>query len=109
MCAQKQFQRESMLIKQRTYRRLLRAIFKLHTKENCVDIINIIVSKIVCESAGASRYARARRAMSIGRCPRCFRCSPRFYFTKNCDTKTCFPGISYNAKVKDFIVDGVTM
>nr|BAA25771.1 nucleic acid binding protein [Garlic latent virus] len=98
-----------MLIKQRTYRRILRAIFKLHTNKNCVDVINIIVSKIVCDKAGASQYARARRAKSIGRCPRCFRCSPGFYFTKNCDTKTCFPGISYNAKVKDFIVDGVTM
>nr|QYA72387.1 nucleic acid binding protein [Shallot latent virus] len=98
-----------MLIKQRTYRRLLRAIFKLHTNRNCVDVINIIVSKIVCESAGASHYARARRAKSIGRCPRCFRCSPGFYFTKNCDTKNCFAGINYNAKVKDFIVDGVTM
>lgn len=98
-----------MLIKQRTYRRLLRAIFNLHTDKNCVDVINIIVNKIVCESAGASSYARARRAKSIGRCPRCFRCSPGFVFTKNCDTKTCFPGISYNAKVKDFIVDGVTM
>nr|DAR35196.1 MAG TPA: putative nucleic acid binding protein [Bacteriophage sp.] len=98
-----------MLIKQRTYRRLLRAIFKLRTDKNCVDVINIIVNKIVCESAGASNYARARRAKSIGRCPRCFRCSPGFYFTKRCDTKTCFPGISYNAKVKDFIVNGVTM
>nr|QED43808.1 NBP [Garlic latent virus] len=98
-----------MLIKQRTYRRLLRAIFRLHTNKNCVDLINIIVSKIVCESAGASHYARARRAKSIGRCPRCFRCSPGFYFTKNCDTKNCSAGINYNEKVKDFIVDGVTM
>nr|QED43700.1 NBP [Garlic latent virus]QED43820.1 NBP [Garlic latent virus] len=98
-----------MLIKQRTYRRLLRAIFKLYTDRNCVYLIDIIVSKIVCESAGASHYARARRAKSIGRCPRCFRCSPRFVFTKNCDTKTCTPGISYNTKVKDFIVNGVTM
>nr|AFV36821.1 nucleic acid binding protein [Garlic latent virus] len=98
-----------MLIKQRTYRRLLRAIFKLHTNKNCVDVINIIVSKIVCNKVGASHYAQARRAKSIGRCPRCFRCSPGFYFAKNCDSKTCFPGISYNAKVKDFIVDGVTM
>nr|AFV36797.1 nucleic acid binding protein [Garlic latent virus] len=98
-----------MLIKQRTYRRILRAIFKLHTNKNCVDVIDIIVSKIVCDKVGASKYAQARRAKSIGRCPRCFRCSPGFYFTKNCDAKTCFPGISYNAKVKDFIVDGVTM
>ncbi|CAC83719.1 nucleic acid binding protein [Garlic latent virus] len=98
-----------MLIKQRTYRRLLRAIFKLHTNKNCVDLIDIIVSKIVCDNAGASRYARARRAKSIGRCPRCFRCSPGFSFTKNCDSKTCVPGISYNVKVKDFIVNGVTM
>nr|CAC84194.1 nucleic-acid binding protein [Garlic latent virus] len=98
-----------MLIKQRTYRRLLRAIFKLHTNKNCVDVIDIIVNKIVCGRAGASHYAQARRAERIGRCPRCFRCSPGFYFTKNCDTKTCSTGISYNAKVKDFIVDGVTM
>nr|QCY49524.1 nucleic acid binding protein [Shallot latent virus] len=98
-----------MLIKQRAYRRILRAIFKLHTNKNVEDLINIIVNMIVCESAGASSYARARRAKSIGRCPRCFRCSPGFYFTKNCDTKTCVPGISYNEKVKSFIVDGVTM
>ena len=98
-----------MLIKQRTYRRILRAIFKLHTNKNCVDVINIIVSKITCESVGASSYARARRARSIGRCPRCYRCNPGFYFTKNCDAKTCVPGISYNDKVKAFIVDGVTM
>lgn len=98
-----------MLIKQRTYRRLLRAIFKLHTNKNCVDVINIIVSKLVSESVGASTYARARRAKSIGRCPRCYRCSPGFYFTTKCDSKTCVPGISYNDKVKAFIVDGVTM
>ncbi|AXU24228.1 nucleic acid binding protein [Shallot latent virus] len=98
-----------MLIKQRAYRRILRAIFKLHTNKNCVDVINIIVSKIVSESVGASTYAQARRAKSIGRCPRCYRCSPGFYFTKNCDSKTCVPGISYNDKVKAFIVDGVTM
>nr|WMI40468.1 nucleic acid-binding protein [Shallot latent virus] len=98
-----------MLIKQRTYRRLLCAIFEFHTNKNCVDIINIIVSKIVCDSAGASKYARARRAKSIGRCPRCFRCVPGFYFTKNCDGRNCTPGISYNEKVRAFIVDGVTM
>nr|BAA11124.1 nucleic acid binding protein [Garlic latent virus] len=98
-----------MLIKQRTYRRILRAIFKLHTNKNCVDVINIIVNKVVCESAGASTHAQARRAKSIGRCPRCYRCLPGFYFTKKCDSKTCVPGISYNDKVKAFIVDGVTM
>ncbi|GMB10211.1 hypothetical protein B1no1_29210 [Thermolongibacillus altinsuensis] len=34
-----------MLIKPRTYRRLLRTIFKLHTNKNCVDLIDIILSK----------------------------------------------------------------
>nr|WAK97827.1 NBP [Garlic latent virus] len=98
-----------MLIKQRTYRRLLRAIFNLHTNKNCVVVINIIVNRIVCKSAGASSFSRARRAKSIGRCPLCFWCSPGFVFTKRCDNKNCFPGIRYNEKVKYFIVYGVTI
>lgn len=97
-----------MLIKRRSYVRLLVKIFKSHTSLDCLDVINIIVNKICVESPGASKYAVARRASSVGRCSRCFRCVPGFYFTKKCDQKTCKPGISYNAAVASFITDGVT-
>nr|UDF48722.1 nucleic acid binding protein [Cowpea mild mottle virus] len=56
---------------------------------------------------GRSSYARKRRARSIGRCHRCYRVNPKFYFTKKCDGVTCMPGISYNMLVKDFIKFGI--
>lgn len=57
---------------------------------------------------GKSSYARKRRARSVGRCHRCFRVYPPFYFTTRCDNKTCVPPISYNVKMFAFIVHGVT-
>ncbi|QCY49487.1 nucleic acid binding protein [Shallot virus S] len=97
-----------MLIKRRTYVRLLVRVFKLHTSLDCLDVINIIVNKVCEGTPGASKYAITRRAVSVGRCARCYRCVPGFYFTKRCDQKTCKPGISYNAAVASFITDGVT-
>lgn len=56
---------------------------------------------------GTSTYARKRRAKQISRCYRCYRVRPGFYFTTRCDGKTCYPGISTNQKVVDYIL-GVT-
>ncbi|QIJ97077.1 Nucleic acid binding protein [Papaya mild mottle associated virus] len=56
---------------------------------------------------GTSTYARKRRAKQIGRCYRCYRVCPGFSFTTRCDGKTCYPGISTNQKVVDYIL-GVT-
>ena len=55
---------------------------------------------------GKSSYARRRRAKLIGRCHRCYRVSPGFYFTTRCDGVTCVPGISYKVWVKNFIKFG---
>nr|ABX10193.1 nucleic acid binding protein [Narcissus common latent virus] len=57
---------------------------------------------------GKSSYARRRRAASIGRCHRCYRLWPPMHSTIRCDNKTCVPGISYNERVAQYIVDGVT-
>nr|CAD59391.1 hypothetical 12K protein [Daphne virus S] len=61
-----------------------------------------------CPGSGRSSYARKRRAASIGRCHRCYRVWPPFYYTTKCDNKTCFPCISFNKKVQDYILWGVT-
>ncbi|ACI06094.1 nucleic acid binding protein [Phlox virus M] len=57
---------------------------------------------------GRSSYARRRRAESIGRCHRCYRLWPPTAFTTRCDNKTCVPGISFNERVKRYILEGVT-
>ncbi|QYF50264.1 MAG: nucleic acid binding protein [Hainan betaflexivirus] len=56
---------------------------------------------------GRSSYARRRRAKSIGRCHRCFRVSPKFYFTTRCDGKTCVPSFNYNVWACEFIKYGL--
>jgi hypothetical protein len=56
---------------------------------------------------GRSRYARRRRARSIGRCERCYRVYPPIIESK-CDNRTCVPGISFNIKVANYIRCGVT-
>nr|UOI87900.1 nucleic acid binding protein [Butterbur mosaic virus] len=71
------------------------------------DVINIIVCKVFEGEPGQSKYAKERRAMKIGRCPRCYRVSPGFYFTTRCDGVTCVPGISYNVAKMQFIKYGV--
>ncbi|ADQ54112.1 nucleic acid binding protein [Cowpea mild mottle virus] len=53
--------------------------------------------------SGSSSYARRRRAKLIGRCHRCYRVSPGFYFTTRCDGLSCVPGISYKQWVESFI------
>lgn len=70
----------------------------------------VYISKFVCDlrvNKGRSTYAKRRRAKLIGRCHRCYRVVPGFYFTTRCNGSTCYPGISYNTKVADFI-EGVT-
>ncbi|AHN84516.1 nucleic acid binding protein [Gaillardia latent virus] len=57
---------------------------------------------------GTSAYARRRRAVSIGRCHRCYRVYPPLWFSKKCDNRTCVPGISFNHKVQNYILWGVT-
>jgi len=56
---------------------------------------------------GKSLYARRRRAVKIGRCHRCYRVFPPIGNSK-CDNKTCKPGISYNYRVRDYIVNGTS-
>lgn len=56
---------------------------------------------------GRSSYARKRRAKSIGRCPRCYRVNPKFYFTSRCNGVTCVPGLSHNQLVEAFIKFGI--
>nr|WBK28943.1 nucleic acid binding protein [Cowpea mild mottle virus] len=60
-----------------------------------------------CIGSGRSSYARRRRAKAIGRCHRCFRVNPKFYFTKRCDGVNCVPGLNYKIWVKDFILFGL--
>ncbi|ACM46002.1 putative nucleic acid binding protein [Helleborus mosaic virus] len=55
---------------------------------------------------GTSTFAKKRRAKAIGRCHRCYRVAPGFYFTKNCDGYTCKPPISVNSEVRDYILLG---
>lgn len=55
---------------------------------------------------GKSSYAKRRRAKAIGRCHRCYRVKPGFYFTKRCDGVTCVPGVTHNCWVEDFIKNG---
>lgn len=57
---------------------------------------------------GKSTYARRRRAKEIGRCHRCFRVFPGFYYTTRCDNKTCVPGLSSREDVANYIRWGVT-
>uniref|UniRef100_A0AAU6WJ03 RNA silencing suppressor n=1 Tax=Pitahaya virus E TaxID=3144105 RepID=A0AAU6WJ03_9VIRU len=56
---------------------------------------------------GKSKYARRRRAKSIGRCERCYRVFPPICNSK-CDNKTCVPGMFPNMAVVKFIEEGVT-
>jgi len=61
----------------------------------------------VCNK-GRSSYARKRRAKAIGRCHRCYRVNPKFYFTTRCNGRTCVPPLSHNTSVEIFIKEGVT-
>nr|WBK28944.1 nucleic acid binding protein [Cowpea mild mottle virus] len=60
-----------------------------------------------CLGSGRSSYARRRRAKAIGRCHRCYRVNPKFYFTKRCNGFDCEPGLNYKIWVKDFILYGL--
>ncbi|AKZ66619.1 nucleic acid binding protein [Atractylodes mottle virus] len=72
----------------------------------CINIYRRAFVKVVGQ--GRSTYARKRRALSIGRCHRCYRVYPPLPFSKKCDNRTCVPGISYNVKVANYILWGVT-
>nr|URX65514.1 nucleic acid binding protein [Cowpea mild mottle virus] len=56
---------------------------------------------------GKSSYAKKRRAATIGRCHRCYRVNPKFYFTKKCDGVKCVPGINHKLWVEEFIKNGI--
>nr|QBL75481.1 NABP [Potato virus M] len=81
----------------------------LHSGSYVFDIAHSIAS---CAGrpvgGGRSKYARRRRAVSMGRCYRCYRLWPPTVFTTRCDNKNCVPGISYNVRVAQEIEEGVT-
>jgi len=80
-------------------------LIKYLPRDVCSVILRMTSSHVV--GHGKSRYARRRRAKSIGRCERCYRVFPPTYMSK-CDNKTCVPGISSNQKVVNYINHGVT-
>ncbi|QVY19183.1 nucleic acid binding protein [Clivia carlavirus A] len=91
------------------YRSVLREVFSVYTDRHLDDVIDYIVLKFVLpKCVGLSSYARKRRAKQIGRCPRCFRVVPKFYFTTKCDGVTCVPGISYRLDVEKYIKYGLS-
>ena len=57
---------------------------------------------------GTSSYARRRRAQQLGRCHRCYRVCPKFYFTRRCDGQTCTPAIGYRRDI-EMLIKGVTL
>nr|WBW48286.1 cysteine-rich protein [Chrysanthemum virus R]WBW48292.1 cysteine-rich protein [Chrysanthemum virus R] len=78
--------------------------------ESNLDVCYLIIRKTrdYIPGLGKSSYARRRRAAAVGRCPRCYRVTPGFYYTTRCDGKTCVPGISYNEKIETYVRTGVT-
>ncbi|QBJ27543.1 nucleic acid binding protein [Birch carlavirus] len=88
---------------------LLRA-FECLTATTSVDYVDLC-AKIIGLSAppgpvdgnGKSTYAKRRRAKKIGRCYRCFRVDPKFYYTTRCDGVSCVPGIKSNYEVQCYI------
>ncbi|AEP83731.1 nucleic acid binding protein [Cucumber vein-clearing virus] len=72
--------------------------------------ICLLISELNVRSrlnVGTSSFARKRRALQLGRCHRCYRVSPKFYFTRKCDGKTCVPGIGYRRDI-EILIKGVT-
>lgn len=80
-------------------------LLKYFPRDVCSVILRRTSSHVV--GCGKSRYARRRRAKSIGRCERCYRVFPPTYMSK-CDNRTCRPGISSNQRVVNYIEHGVT-
>ena len=78
--------------------------------ESNLDVCYLIINKTRAHTPGLgkSSYARRRRAAKVGRCHRCYRVTPGFYYTTRCDGKTCVPGISYNEKIETYVRTGVT-
>lgn len=75
-----------------------------------LDVCYLIIRKTKdhIPGLGKSSYARRRRAAKVGRCHRCYRVTPGFYYTTRCDGKTCVPGISFNEKIETYVRTGVT-
>lgn len=75
-----------------------------------LDVCYLIISKTkgYTPGFGKSSYARRRRAAKVGRCHRCYRVTPGFYYTSRCDGVNCKPGISYNEKIATYVRTGVT-
>ncbi|QYF50252.1 MAG: nucleic acid binding protein [Xinjiang sediment betaflexivirus 1] len=98
------------VVRGRVYTKVLREAFACVTNACVDDVVDYIVCKFVLRGRrqGCSSYAKKRRANKIGRCVRCYRVVPKFYFTKRCDQKTCVPGVSFNLKVMNYINYGVS-
>jgi hypothetical protein len=100
---------EMQAMEQHDQRRFL-ALISVCSKFGLSDLSVVLIIFNKCPWSvgnGKSRYARRRRARSIGRCERCYRVYPPIMESK-CDNRTCKPGISFNIKVANFIRCGVT-
>lgn len=78
--------------------------FPFHVINKIVDLT--IKSEFDYISFGKSSFAKRRRAKVMGRCHRCYRVSPRFYFTRRCDGITCVPGINSRVDIEFAIKTG---
>nr|UGL76519.1 cysteine-rich protein [Chrysanthemum virus R] len=78
--------------------------------ESSIDVCYLIIQKTKdhVPGLGKSSYARRRRAAKVGRCHRCYRVTPGFYYTTRCNGKTCVPGLSSNEKIETYVRTGVT-
>ncbi|QEV82109.1 Nucleic acid binding protein [Rose virus A] len=92
---------------------LLLLLKKLSEVDGCcsnhVDIAYYITSLVdfsVCDNNGRSTYAKKRRAKKLGRCYRCYRVNPGFYYTKKCDGVNCVSPLGYNYEVMCIIKFG---
>ncbi|QOL02535.1 nucleic acid binding protein [Rose virus B] len=74
-----------------------------------LDIAYYIVSLVdfsLIENNGRSTFAKKRRAKKLGRCFRCYRVNPGFYYTKKCDGVSCVSPMGYNYEVMCIIKHG---
>ncbi|AEQ35305.1 nucleic acid binding protein [Mirabilis jalapa mottle virus] len=91
---------QTMVNSKRARRDIIMLLLAVFPIDVCVIIARLATPIEV--GRGRSSYARRRRAISIGRCERCFRVYPPVCNSK-CDNSTCVPGLSYNERVANFI------
>lgn len=80
-------------------------VFGLYDINVCLKIYRLADVRNVGQ--GKSKYARRRRAKSIGRCERCYRVYPPICNSR-CDNKTCRPSLFPKPAVVKYIEEGVT-